>query len=87
MVTLKWDEAKKFYESEARAEGQEQTHISAIGNLMETSHLTTQQAMDALNPLVAKQKRYVTLIQTIRRWASQNGETPFCDARFSCRQS
>ena len=64
MVSLQWDEekAKEFYESEARAEGQEQERISSIRNLMETLHLTAPQAMDALKIPPTEQGRYAAQI-------------------------
>ena len=64
MVSLQWDEeaARKFYESEARAEGQEQERISSIRNLMETVGWTAQQAMEALKIPAAEQGRYAALI-------------------------
>ena len=44
---------------EGYAEGQDSERLNSIRNLMESLHLTAQQAMDALKIPVSEQQKYI----------------------------
>ena len=66
MVSFKWDPevAKQVWMEEAQERGEKrgamQATLSSIRNLMETMHLTMQQAMDALKIPASEQEKYAS---------------------------
>lgn len=64
MVSLQWDEetARKFYESEARAEEKESTIVDNLRKMIKNSNMSMQQVMDMLEIPVKEREKYAALI-------------------------